>query len=157
MFYTGKDGLTCSHLKKRKEKKPSNQPTLCDLVVALHPFRQESPFPSSPPQPPCLGTLSSPVLPAPCGAFSIHLGLQLAEPQWRGTSGWQHTALIRVYAQTISSCSRKFAFRPSSSGHRPVTGQAAIWLVCTRGLQVFCPPTSSPLGYKAIMLTFTER
>lgn len=70
MFYTGKDGLTCSHLKKRKEKKPSNQPTLCDLVVALHPFRQESPFPSSPPQPPCLGTLSSPVLPAPCGAFS---------------------------------------------------------------------------------------
>lgn len=89
--------------------------------------------------------------------WSIQLGLQPAEPQWRGTSGWQHTALIRVYTQTISSCSRKFAFRPSSSGHRPVTGQAGIWLVCTRGLQVFCPPTSSPLGYKAIMLTFMER
>lgn len=157
MFYTGKDGLMCSHLGEKKKKKPSNQPTLCDLAVALHPLRQDSPSPSSPPQPPSLGAVPSPALPSPCGAFGSQLGLQPAEPQWRGTGGWQHTALIRVYTQTISSCSRNFAFRPSSSGHRPVTGQAGIWLACTRGLQILWLPTSFPSGDKAIMLTFMER
>lgn len=108
--------------------------------------------------------LHSPALPAPSGAqvtkssSSFWLGLQPAGPQWWGTSGLRHTALIQVCTQLdCFSCSRSVVIILSTSGHGPVTRQAGIQPACTRGLHLLCLPTFSPLGYMTIMLIFLER